>query len=92
MKKKDFKLFRDTISLNVTIIVELIMSILLIRQKKWYSTLAGIGFIIEAGSQMGKATKLLDKTNERLAMGDMFYEESSEEETKSDKIKMGFRI
>ena len=91
MKKKDFKLFKDTALLNGLIIVELIMSVLLIRQKKWYSTFAGISLIVEAGEQMGKATKLLNKTNDRLeTIG--FDEESEEEETKSDKIQMGFHV
>jgi uncharacterized membrane protein len=91
MKKKDFKLFKDTALLNGLIIVELIMSVLLIRQKKWYSTFAGISLIVEAGEQMGKATKLLNKTDDRLeTMG--FDEESEEETTKSDKIQMGFHV
>ena len=67
MKKKDFMLFDETFSLSTVIIVELTMSILLIRQKKWYSTLAGISFIVEAGNQMGKAFKLFDKATDRLS-------------------------
>ena len=90
MKKKDFKLFDETIRLSTVIIVELIMSILLIRQKKWYSTLAGISFIVEAGDQMGKARKLLDKTTDRLSS--IGFDTEDDEETKSDKIQMGFHV
>lgn len=77
MKKKDFKLFKDTALLNGLIIGELITSVLLIRQKKWYSTIAGISLLVEAGDQMGQATKLLNKTNERL-MAIRFDDESEE--------------
>ena len=90
MKKKDFKLFDETIRLNTVIIVELIMSILLIRQKKWYSTLAGISFIVEAGDQMVKARKLLDKTTDRLSS--IGFDTEDDEEAKSDKIQMGFHV
>ena len=90
MKKKDFKLFEETIRLGVVIIVELTMSILLIRQKKWYSTLAGISFIVEAGDQMGKASKLLGKTSDRLAA--IGFDDENDEETKSEKIQMGFHV
>ena len=90
MKKKDFKLFDETIRLSTAIIVELIMSIFLIRQKKWYSTLAGINFIIAAGDQMGKARKLLDKTTDRLSS--IGFDTEDDEETKSDKIQMGFHM
>lgn len=90
MKKKDFKLFRDTVSINGLMIVELIVSILLIRQKKWYSTIAGISFMIKAGNHMGQATKLLNKTNDRLAA--IGIDEENEEETESDKIQMGFHV
>lgn len=90
MKKKDFKLFEETIRLSTVIIVELTMSILLIRQKKWYSTLAGISFIVEAGDQMGKAHKLLDKTTDRLSS--IGFDTEDDEETKSDKIQMGFHV
>lgn len=90
MKKKDFKLFDETIRLSTVIIVELIMSILLIRQKKWYSTLAGISFIVEAGDQMGKARKLLDKTTDRLSS--IGFDTEDDEETKSEKIQMGFHV
>lgn len=91
MKKKDFKLFDETIRLSAVIIVELIVSILLIRQKKWYSTLAGIRFMVEAGNQIGKANKLLDKTTDRLSsIG--FDTEEDDEEAKSDKVQMGFHM
>lgn len=91
MKKKDFKLFKDTALLVGEIIVELIIGIKLIRHKKWYSTIAGIIYIVTAGDQMGQATKLINKTNDRLeTIG--FDEESEEETTKSDKIQMGFHV
>lgn len=90
MKKKDFKLFDETIRLSTVIIVELTMSILLIRQKKWYSTLAGISFIVGAGNQMGKARKLLDKTTDRLSS--IGFDTEDDEEAKSDKIQMGFHV
>lgn len=90
MKKKDFKLFDETIRLSMAIIIELTMSILLIRQKKWYSTLAGIGFIVEAGDQMVKARKLLDKTTDRLSS--IGFDTEDDEEAKSDKIQMGFHV
>ncbi len=90
MKKKDFKLFDETIRLSTVIIVELTMSILLIRQKKWYSTLAGISFIVEAGNQMGIARKLLDKTTDRLSS--IGFDTEDDDEAKSDKIRMGFHV
>ena len=90
MKKKDFKLFKDTALLVGEIIVELIIGIKLIRHKKWYSTIAGISFIVEAGDQMGQATKLLNKTDDRLtAIG---FDDEDDEEAKSDKIQMGFHV
>lgn len=91
MKKKDFKLFNDTISLIGELIVKLIMGIKLIRQKKWYCTIAGISFIINVGNKLGQAGKLIIKTTDRLeAM--TFDDETEEETTKSDKIQMGFHV
>lgn len=85
------KLTMKAIKENGQIILELIMGYKLIRCKKWYCTVAGISFIIAAGDAMDKATKTLNKLENRM------YKAREDDKSEIDefvnrKVQMGFCV